>query len=208
MAIMDRTIDQRANIKFCARIGKTPIETSKMLQSENGILHPSPVKKDTAFEIKKWKQCSFVSLMCMKSLTLNFCRRVGLWIKSEVLGQLCDAARQKSPDLWIKKFLDPASRQRASHSALLMQEFMARRQIPNVKHLPYSPDLAPADFWLFPKLKNCWKGKHFLSTERFKQPLPKLYESSELKIFRTFSSNAKSSWSKCAELGGDNCESF
>ena len=28
-------------------------------------------------------------------------------------------------------------------------------------HPPYSPDLAPCDFWLFPKLKNTLKGKRF-----------------------------------------------
>jgi hypothetical protein len=30
-------------------------------------------------------------------------------------------------------------------------------------HLPYSPDLAPCNFWLFPKLKLTMKGKHFVS---------------------------------------------
>jgi hypothetical protein len=28
-------------------------------------------------------------------------------------------------------------------------------------HPPYSPDLAPCDFWLFPKLKNALKGQRF-----------------------------------------------
>jgi hypothetical protein len=28
-------------------------------------------------------------------------------------------------------------------------------------HPPYSPDLAPWDFWLFPKLKNSLKGQRF-----------------------------------------------
>jgi hypothetical protein len=30
-----------------------------------------------------------------------------------------------------------------------------------VPHPPYSPDLAPADFFLFPKLKTTLKGRHF-----------------------------------------------
>jgi hypothetical protein len=29
----------------------------------------------------------------------------------------------------------------------------------------YSPDLAPADFWLFPKLKSVLKGKRFSDVE-------------------------------------------
>jgi len=28
-------------------------------------------------------------------------------------------------------------------------------------HPPYSPELAPCDFWLFPKLKNALKGQIF-----------------------------------------------
>jgi hypothetical protein len=33
--------------------------------------------------------------------------------------------------------------------------------ITKIDHLPYSPDFAPCDFWLFPKLKNSLKGKRF-----------------------------------------------
>jgi len=32
-------------------------------------------------------------------------------------------------------------------------------------HPPYSPDLAPCDFWLFPKVKLTMKGKGFKSTQ-------------------------------------------
>ena len=28
-------------------------------------------------------------------------------------------------------------------------------EIKTVRHPPYSPDLAPSDFWLFPKLRGC-----------------------------------------------------
>jgi hypothetical protein len=35
-------------------------------------------------------------------------------------------------------------------------------------HLPYSPDLAPADFWLCPKLKSVLKGKCFSDVEDIK----------------------------------------
>jgi histone-lysine N-methyltransferase SETMAR len=32
-----------------------------------------------------------------------------------------------------------------------------------VPHTPYSPDLAPSDFRLFPKLEETFKGQHFSS---------------------------------------------
>jgi hypothetical protein len=34
-----------------------------------------------------------------------------------------------------------------------------------LSHLPYSPDLAPADFFLFPKLKTTLKGHRFQTIE-------------------------------------------
>jgi hypothetical protein len=39
--------------------------------------------------------------------------------------------------------------------------FLAKNSITKLDHPPYSPDLAPCDFWLFPKLKNALKGQIF-----------------------------------------------
>jgi hypothetical protein len=38
---------------------------------------------------------------------------------------------------------------------------MSNKNITVCPHPPYSPDLAPCDFWLFPKLKMTMKGKRF-----------------------------------------------
>ena len=40
-----------------------------------------------------------------------------------------------------------------------MQQFLADRSIKTIAHPPYSPDLAPANFFLFPKVKNDLAGK-------------------------------------------------
>jgi hypothetical protein len=45
--------------------------------------------------------------------------------------------------------------------ALSVREFLAKRSIPIVPHPPYSPDLAPCDFFLFPRLKSTLKGNQF-----------------------------------------------
>ena len=37
--------------------------------------------------------------------------------------------------------------------------FLEKHQIAQVTQPPYSPDLVPCDFWLFPKLKSLLKGK-------------------------------------------------
>jgi hypothetical protein len=38
------------------------------------------------------------------------------------------------------------------HTAMLIHEFMAKKSIKLLSHPPYSPDLTPADYFLFPKL--------------------------------------------------------
>jgi len=40
------------------------------------------------------------------------------------------------------------------HDALRVHEFLAKNSITKMDHPFYSPDLAPCNFWLFPKLKN------------------------------------------------------
>jgi hypothetical protein len=45
-----------------------------------------------------------------------------------------------------------------AYSTALMQAFLAKHHITQVCQPPCSPDLAPCDFWLFPKLKSLLKG--------------------------------------------------
>lgn len=45
---------------------------------------------------------------------------------------------------------------------------MADKRIPILEHPPYSPDLAPCDFYLFPKLKTALKGTRFHTLEEVK----------------------------------------
>lgn len=48
-----------------------------------------------------------------------------------------------------------------AHSSGVVCEFLAKQGIPLSSHPPYSPDLAPIDFILFPKLKIAVKGTRF-----------------------------------------------
>ncbi|KAJ4444141.1 hypothetical protein ANN_05930 [Periplaneta americana] len=58
-----------------------------------------------------------------------------------------------------------ASRQRPCTFIPLIHTFLAKHEITTVHQPPYSPDLAPCDFWLFPKLKTPLKGSRFESRE-------------------------------------------
>jgi hypothetical protein len=47
-----------------------------------------------------------------------------------------------------------------THGAAVLHQVLpgAKRGIPVVRQAPFSPDMAPCDFWLFPKLKRLLKG--------------------------------------------------
>jgi hypothetical protein len=67
-----------------------------------------------------------------------------------------ESVRRKRPDLWPDKRIlhhDYAP----VHDALRVREFLAKKAITEMDRPPYSPDLAPCDFWLFSKLRNALK---------------------------------------------------
>ena len=55
-----------------------------------------------------------------------------------------------------------------AHNALGIREFLAKHNIAVLEQPPYSPDLAPCDFFLFPKLKKVIKGTRFQDSEAIK----------------------------------------
>jgi hypothetical protein len=46
-----------------------------------------------------------------------------------------------------------------------VREFLANKQITMLEHPPYSQDLASSDFFLFQKIKEILKGRHFDDTD-------------------------------------------
>jgi histone-lysine N-methyltransferase SETMAR len=75
----------------------------------------------------------------------------------ELLTRLREFVRRKRPVIWPDRWIlhhDSAP----AHDALRVREFMAKNSITKMDHPPYSPDLTPCEFWLFPILKKCPEG--------------------------------------------------
>jgi transposase len=51
-----------------------------------------------------------------------------------------------------------------AHTALPVREFLATKEISVLEHPTYSPDLASNDLFMFPKIKEILKGRHFDDT--------------------------------------------
>jgi len=56
-----------------------------------------------------------------------------------------------------------------AHNALSEEQLLANKNTTVLEHPPYSPDLAPFDFCLFPKIKSVLKGNHFVSVKKLKE---------------------------------------
>jgi hypothetical protein len=68
--------------------------------------------------------------------------------------------------------------------------------------------LAPADFWLLPKLKSVLKGKRFLDTEDIKSSVQKILTDIPVQVFKNCFEPWPKHWEHCKELEGQYFEKF
>jgi len=83
----------------------------------------------------------------------------------EVLAHLRDAVHRKRPALWENQTWMLHHDNAPAHVLLLICSYLAKHQTSVVPHPPYSPDLAPADLFLFPKIKTTLQGRRFQTIE-------------------------------------------
>jgi hypothetical protein len=68
---------------------------------------------------------------------------------------------RKRPQLWTNQSWVLHHDNAPARSSFLVRNFLAINERTVVPQSTYSPDLAPADFFLFPKLKSTLKGRRF-----------------------------------------------
>ena len=82
--------------------------------------------------------------------------------------RLREAIRKKRPELWKNSSWLLHHDNAPAHSSLLVRNFLAKNNTVIVLQPPYSPDLAPCDFFLFPRFKRPMKGRRFATIEEIK----------------------------------------
>ncbi|KAJ4436884.1 hypothetical protein ANN_17016 [Periplaneta americana] len=83
----------------------------------------------------------------------------------ETLRRLWDAVRRKRPEKWVENNWFLMHDNAPAHRAIIVKNFLARHNITALDHPPYSPDLSPPDYFLFPRLKSHLKGRRFNAEE-------------------------------------------
>ena len=120
-----------------------------------------------------------------------------------VLCRLHNAVRRKRPYLWAAKTWQLHHDNAPGHSIHLIQGFLAKHNIPPIRQAPYSPDMAPCDFWLFPKLKMPLKGTQFESREDIMRNATALLNMIPQEAFQKCFQQWQDRWKKCVHYQGD-----
>ncbi|XP_023217030.1 histone-lysine N-methyltransferase SETMAR-like [Centruroides sculpturatus] len=124
---------------------------------------------------------------------------------ASLLHRLSEEIKEKRPHLKKKKILFHQDNARVHTCAVSMAK-ITELKFELLPHPPYSPDLAPSDFFLFPNLKKWLGGQRFTSNEMviaqtnaYFEDLPKSYFLDGLK-------KLEKRLEKCIELKGDYVE--
>ncbi|UYV71475.1 hypothetical protein LAZ67_8003425, partial [Cordylochernes scorpioides] len=92
---------------------------------------------------------------------IPFGRTINQEVFFGIMRRLREAVRLKRPERWQNNdwifHVDNAR----PHTAHVVLQFLAKHSTIQIPHPPYSPDLAPNDFFLYPKLKMKLKGRKF-----------------------------------------------
>ena len=173
------TLEERYAIKFCFKLGKTATETYGMLQTAYG---PSCMNRSSVFQWHKRFKESRESLRdderCGRSREvrtsemigqindfMNRDRRVSIETLSAQFNVSVGAVHKIiREELRIRSVAFPSGQCPSPQIHPRHRLFDPDGQIvcdETVPHPPYSPDLAPCDFWLFPKLKENLRGNRY-----------------------------------------------
>ena len=78
-----------------------------------------------------------------------------------IMRQLRNAVRQRHPQLWVTNSWLLHHDGAPTHRIRRVTNYLRNTNTQVLGHLPYSPDLAPADFWIFQCIKCHLKGQRF-----------------------------------------------
>jgi hypothetical protein len=121
----------------------------------------------------------------------------------EVMRRLCNAIRRKRPDLWVENSWILHHDNAPAHTSMLIRNYLAKHSTNMAPQAPYSPDMAPCDFFLFPKLKLPLRGKRFETLEAVKENATKELKAIPISAYEKCFKDWLKRWHMCIASNGD-----
>ena len=121
----------------------------------------------------------------------------------EVLKEFQKRFRRKRPALFKSGQWHFHQDNAPVHNSILVTDYLTKMGINTVPHPPYSPDLAPCDFWLIPKLKEKLRGCRYETIEETKESVTRVIDMLTEEDFHGAFQKLLKRYNKCIEAGGD-----
>ena len=158
------TLEEPYAMRFYFKLGKNATETYGILQT---AFWPSCMNRASVFGWHKRFKEGRESVMDDES-----------WLAKgyvEVLRKFRKRFRRKRPALFKSGQWHFHQDNTPVHNSILVRDYLTKMGIKTVLHSPYSQDLAPCDFWLFPKLTGCDEGDWHAHTRGLPWGLPEVF---------------------------------
>ena len=181
------TLEERYAIKFCFKLGKNATETYGILQTAFGA---SCMNQASVFEWhKRFKECRESvrdDERCGRSKEVRTPELIGqiknfmdkdCRVSIETISSQFDVSvgtvhRIIREELKMRKICTKF----VPRVLILVTDYLTNMGIKTVPHPPYSSDLAPFDFWLFPKLKEKLRGCCYETIKEMKEVVTKVID--------------------------------
>lgn len=124
----------------------------------------------------------------------------------EVLTRLRNRITRVRPDLVGKWKLHHDNA--PCHGAWIVRDLLAKFGVSTLSHPPYSPDVAPPDFFLFPRIKRQLKGHRFDSVEAVQAATTRALYSIPEDDFQEAFVTWKARYQKCVDAQGTYFEEY
>ncbi len=130
----------------------------------------------------------------------------------ELLKTLKERIRKKRPQLWARSDPQDAASDRtfylhhdnaSPHTATDTLAFIGESGIRMLAHPPYSPDLAPCDFFLFPYLKRKLRGQRFANLDEMQKAVQQMICKTPKQVFQNAILQLPIRWKKCLLASGE-----
>ena len=127
------------------------------------------------------------------------------WYVEECLPKVFENLLNGRPEAELRRFFlhhDNAP----AHTARNTIDFIGRSGINLIEPPPYSPDLAPCDFWLFSKIKDPLRGKLLETREELTEAVNDQLHQIKNEDFKLCFQNWLKRMQKCIDIGGNYVE--
>ena len=199
------TLEERYAIKFCFKLGKMPqkcMECFRLLFDHLAWIEHQFLSdiRDSRKARSLWRMMRGVGGV-RKSIHQSWLAKglgLGLlcWgfkgVQEEILSEEASTLQTGSVALFHQ---DNAP----VHNSILVTDYLTKMGIKTLPHPLYSPDLAPCDFWLFPKLRGC----RYKTIEEMNEAVTKVIDMCTQEDFHGAFQKLLEQYNKCIAAGGD-----